>query len=232
MAARKPSERRHGGENEIPELNLVPIMAIMVILIPMLIYMFTFHQLRVQRVMAPRRGTGAQKTKEEKKEKELNLTILIKKDRGFRLTWEQALMPETQSLPLIKMRQVDDNYCGDPADKDSQRAQGCWLRAEGCYCYDFPELYNELVKKKEAFSRKEKPEKRVNITADSSVTWEVVSRTMDAATCRLAQDSYGDFDSYANAAPKKGDIVKVPGVDDPVQMCEPLFPNVVFALAD
>jgi len=88
MAARKPSERRHGSVDEVPELNLVPIMAIMVILIPMLIYMFTFHQIRVQRVMAPRRGTGAQKTKEEKKEKELNLTILIKKDRGFQVTWE------------------------------------------------------------------------------------------------------------------------------------------------
>jgi len=235
MAARKPSDRRHGGEDEVPELNLVPIMAIMVILIPMLIYMFTFHQIKVQRVMAPRRGTGAAKAKEEKKEKELNLTILIKKDKGFRLTWEQALMPETQSLPLIAMRKVDDKYCGDPNDQEQDpRAQGCWPRAEGCLCFDFAALYNELVKKKEAFSPagKEKQEKRVNITADSSVTWEVVSRTMDAATCRLEQDSYTEFESYISAKPKKGEMVKVRGVDDPVQMCKPLFPNIVFAMAD
>lgn len=237
MAARKPSERRHGGADEIPELNLVPIMAIMVILIPMLIYMFTFHQIRVQRVMAPRRGTGAQKTNEEKKEKELNLTILIKKDRGFQVTWEQALMPDTQASKMISMRQVDDIFCGDPNDSKSVRAQGCWPRAEGCFCYDFAALYNELVQKKKTFSDgKEKPEKRVNITAESAVTWEVVSRTMDAATCRLDEEVYGPgnegFNDYVKAKPKKGDMKKIPGVDNPIQFCDPLFPNIVFAMAE
>ncbi len=236
MAARKPSERRHGsGEEPEASVSLIPVMAIMVILVPMLIYMFTFHQIKVQRVMAPRRGTGAKKTQEEKKDKELNLTILIKRDRGFQLSWEEALMTDTQQAPLLPMRQAKEEYCGNanpgPGEKDS-RAQGCWRRAEGCYCYDFVALYNELVAKKQKFSTAEKPEKRVNITADLDVPWEVVSRTMDAATCILAQDRYESFDEYIVAKPKKGDAVKVPGLDEPVELCEQLFPNVVFAMAE
>jgi biopolymer transport protein ExbD len=234
MAARKPSDRRHGGSNDDnPEVNLAPIMAIMVILIPILIYMFTFHQIKVQRVMAPRKGTGAQKTKEEKKEKELNLTILIKKDRGFQVTWEQALMEDgAQASETIQMRQVDDQFCGDPSDRKKVRSQGCWPRAEGCFCYDFAGLYNELVRKKNKFSRKDKPEKRVNISAESKVTWEVVSRTMDAATCRLEHEVYNDFSEYVSAKLKKGESKKIPGVDDPVEFCDPLFPNIVFAMAE
>ncbi len=233
MAARKPSDRRHGGDDDVPELSLVPIMAIMVILIPMLIFMFTFHQIKVQRVMAPRRGTGAKKAQEEKKEKELNLTILIKRDKGFQLSWEEALMTDTQTGTLLPMRQSKDEYCGDSDNpqKDT-RAQGCWRRAEGCYCYDFVGLYNELVAKKSKFSTPEKPEKRVNITADLDVPWEVVSRTMDAATCIMEQPSYATFEEYIKAVPKKGDAVKVPGLDDPVELCEQLFPNVVFAMAE
>ena len=96
-------------------------MAIMVILVPMLIYMFTFHQIKVQRVTAPRRGTGAKKAKEEQKEKPLNLTVIIlnKKEKGFKLTWDETLMTEQQSTPLIPMVQSKDENCGDPESEKS-----------------------------------------------------------------------------------------------------------------
>lgn len=232
MAARKPSDRSHGSAEETAELNLVPIMAIMVILIPMLIYMFTFHQIRVQRVTAPRRGSSPSKKVDEVKEKELNLTVLIKQDKGFLITWEEQLMQEAQSLPLIPIIQVDEALCGDPEDADSAPEQGCKPKVEGCFCYDFSTLYAELVKKKVKFSNPDKPEKRINLTADLTIPWSVISRTMDAVTCRLEQESYTDFQEYLKAAPKKGEVVTIPGVDDPVQMCEELFPKVVFAMSE
>jgi biopolymer transport protein ExbD len=233
--ARKPSDRSHGqGEEEPGDVSLVPIMAIMVILIPMLIYMFTFHTIKVQRVMAPRRGTGAKKASEDKKEKELNLTIMIKREKGFQLSWEEQLMTETQNAPLLPMRQAKDVHCGDPNSDKDERVQGCNRRAEGCYCYDFAGLYNELVKIKTGLKTPEggKPEKRVNITADLDVPWEVVSRTMDASTCMMEQPSYVDFEDFRKAEFKPGDKVKIPGVDDPLELCEELFPNVVFAMAE
>jgi hypothetical protein len=53
--ARKPSERRHSKE-KIEDLNLSPIMSILVILIPMLLYAFSFFEVKVQAVTAPRMG--------------------------------------------------------------------------------------------------------------------------------------------------------------------------------
>ena len=41
--ARKPSSRRHS-TTDLDDVNLVPIMSILVILIPMLIYAFTFFE--------------------------------------------------------------------------------------------------------------------------------------------------------------------------------------------
>ena len=249
MPARKPSDRRHGGDDDVAALNLVPIMAILVILIPMLIYMFNFSEIKVQRVMAPRRGTGSKTTKETK-EKPLNLTVMIKGTNGFALTWEEALMPDMQRLPVIPMRQADSKYCGDPDKPEDNRRHGCWYRPEGCFCYDFPQLYNELVKLKNRFSKPEKPERRINLTANSDVPWEVVSRTMDAAHCMLEEQAYQDFESYMAAPPKLGVFTctasktkhqydELP--DDGectkdgtavVRLCKELFPQVVFAMAD
>ncbi len=225
--------RKNRDPGETPELNLVPIMAIMVILVPMLIYMFTFHQIKVQRVTAPRRGTGAKKAKEEQKEKPLNLTVIIRKDKGFMLTWDETLMTEQQSTPLIPMIQSKDEACGDPGDQKSDRTPGCFPRAQGCFCYDFAALYNDLVAKKIKFSTPEKPEKRVNLTADSGVSWEVVSRTMDAVKCRKAQDNYQTLDEWMAADPKlQKEATKVPGMDDPQFLCVELFPQVVFAMTE
>lgn len=240
MAARKPSERAHGGESEVADLNLVPIMAIMVILVPMLIYMFNFNQIRVQRVTAPRRGTGSKKAADESKEKELNLTVLIRKDKGFQVTWEEALMPDQQTTPLIPMQQSDDSDCGNPEDPKADRTPGCFPRPEGCFCYDTAALYTELVAKKRKFSQPDKPEKRVNVSADEEISWEVVSAVIDAASCIRADpdspdsavESFTDLKSYRSAPPKKGEAVSVPGVDEPVQLCEELFPQVVFAMIE
>lgn len=254
MAARKPSERRHGRDQDTPELNLVPIMAIMVILIPMLIYMFNFSEIKIQRVTAPRRGTGAQKTKEEKKAKPLNLTIMIDPVKGFTLNWEPEHMG-SRKPPVLGRIQSLDEYCPDE-NKPGTGAQGCSrLAGTGpCLCYDFPGLYKKLVELKVEYSKDpEKPERRVNLTAHDEVTWAVVSRTMDAANCRLKEDVYPDLKSYVAAVPKYvgwACIKKKPGGGETKQMfdkqpeekdckygmvvheCEELFPKVVFAMTE
>ncbi len=236
MPATKPSERRHAGGEKVPDLNLVPIMAIMTILVPMLIFMFTFHQIKVQRVSAPRRGTGAKKASEDTKKKELNLTIMIKRDGRFVITWEQSLMAEGSQARTIDMVQVESSHCGAEATT-TQPARpadaGCEDRGGQCFCYDFASLYNGLVALKQRFGTPgEKEEKRINITADLDVPWSIVSRTMDATTCRLDQDRYDTFEDYAKAQVKPGEKFKVPGMEDPVQLCQELFPQVVFALAE
>jgi biopolymer transport protein ExbD len=79
--ARKPSERRHSKE-KIEDLNLSPIMSILVILIPMLLYAFSFFEVKVQAVTAPRMGQSKPTKDKEEEEKPLNLTVLVT-SKGF-----------------------------------------------------------------------------------------------------------------------------------------------------
>ena len=239
MAARKPSERSHGGGgDDVPDLNLVPIMAIMVILIPMLIYMFTFHTIKVQQVMAPREGTGAKKTQEEKQKKPLNLTVTIKKGTGFLLQWEEDIEQSTKESPIIGLVTVDATKWCDTENDGKGMLQGCENQNGVCTCYDFPTLHTKLVEMKTRFPTTEKDEKGnpkhdpLNVTADKSVPWSIVSRTIDAATCRLTADQFGSLQEYRDARPKKGGMFKIKGLEDEVEMCEALYPRVVFALTD
>ena len=63
--AKKPSLRKHG-EIVIEEVNLTPIMSILVILIPMLIYAFNYNEMAVQEVSLPKTG-GKSNSKGPKK---------------------------------------------------------------------------------------------------------------------------------------------------------------------
>jgi len=246
MAARKPSERRHVGSDNVPELNLVPIMAIMVILIPMLIYMFTFHQIRVQRVSAPRRSTQTSKANEEQK-KPLNLTVIIRQNKGFTVTWEEDAQQGTQDGgPIGLYKAPDDKWC----DADDG-IRGCLEIADqgGCVCYDVAKLYNTVLKirKDPKLVDPKKPEKRINISAEPEVTWSIISRTIDAVTCIMGvresdadknasepAGGFTDMELFAKAEPILDDPIRLPGMgeDEQVRLCKPLFEQVIFAMVE
>ena len=220
MPANPQSPRRQRLDNAPADVNLVPFMGIMIILVPMLLYMFSFHIIRVQQVAAPRRGNGVSV---DNKPKPLNLTVQIRQNQGFVLSWDEALLPDRQRLPILPMVAVDDPACA---------AQGCERRTDACYCYDYPGLYTVLVKMKARGLDDERPDRRINIAADLEVPWSVVSRVIDASNCILEAPEYSDFAAYSEAKPLAGELVRVPGTDDPVQLCKELFPRVVFAMTD
>ena len=62
MAAR-PSNRGHREEEALEELNLIPIMNLIVILIPALLLTAAFVQFAVINVSAPQIGSGVAQTK-------------------------------------------------------------------------------------------------------------------------------------------------------------------------
>jgi biopolymer transport protein ExbD len=266
MAARKPSERSHGGGDDVAELQLVPILAIMVILIPMLIYMFTFHQIRVQRITAPREGTSTGKKNAQKK-KPLNLTVKVLKD-GFGITWEDELGDASGD----KMRKVIplktfEAGCG-PTGKSL--VQGCTdLQGAGCKCFDFATLYKRVHALKKKYSTPKEPEKRINLTAGDDVPWRVLSPVIDAVSCVRSYVETDQDNKVENGPDKRGEpfgqrglsdyfmtnrgkdsgwkgsrpkypydaankliMNKVPGMDQKVALCEPLFETVVFVMTE
>lgn len=232
--ARRSAACRRAIEEVDAELNVVPIMGIMCILIPNMLYMFSFHEVTVQRVLAPRAGSagaagggGARPASHE-----LNLTVMIRKDQGFLVSWDESLVDEGQVLPLIPMRTVDAHYCVQGDRVEEEKEIGCSTSAGECRCYDFPALYAELVSKKEAFSRPDKPQEKLFVSADPQLKFDVVSRVMDAAECLRDRPSYATWEEWRASQRKPGDSVVVPGTDRPLKRCAPLFPKIVFALVE
>lgn len=175
--ARKPSDRAHG-EEEVVELNLAPIMALLVVLIPVLLFAFSFFEVKVQAVAAPRMGTGKAKKKDDDEKKPLNLTVLVTSN-GF-VVKQQAELTVEPEKPIFKRtfnvggRDVED--------------------------YDYPALYTRLMSKKKSYP----DEKTINIGAEMNIPWHVIARTIDSARVQLEQDSYEDMTKYSDSKPKLG----------------------------
>lgn len=164
----------HGADEEMQELNLIPIMALLVILIPVLLFAFTFVQIKIQAVSAPRLGSGqAKKANDEKKP--LNLTVLITKD-GFMIKKQAELTAQPE--PKIFKRQFEG------LDHEE---------------YDFPKLYSRLA----AIKRQYPNEKTINIGAEMNIPWKTLARTIDCSRVQLEEDAYTEMAKYSNAKPKK-----------------------------
>ncbi|MGM0574831.1 MAG: biopolymer transporter ExbD [Myxococcota bacterium] len=175
--ARKPSERRHGADDTGPELNLAPIMAILVILIPMLLYAFSFFEVKVQAVSAPRMGSSKAKQADEDEKKPLNLTVLITSE-GFVVKQQAELTAEAEK-PIYKREQTT-------------------VDGETINTWDWPTLYCRLMEKKQGYP----DETTVNLGAEMDIPWHVIARTIDASRVQLEEPCYESLADYAQAKPK------------------------------
>ncbi|MFH1530286.1 MAG: hypothetical protein ABIK09_06060 [Pseudomonadota bacterium] len=200
--AKKPSLRKHGGV-EVEEVNLTPIMSILVILIPMLIYAFNYSEIAVQEVSLPKTHGKAQKGGPKK----LNLTVLVSED-GFR----------------IKV-QGESDTAAPPPDKVIPKKMMTRCEAELAFNeYDFPGLYTELVKLRE--NRDLGLEDTINVGAKDQIPWRVLARTVDTIRVRREEDSYLEYCDFRSAKIKK--IKKKNTEGKEVSAIQELFPKVVF----
>jgi biopolymer transport protein ExbD len=181
--ARKPSERRHAKEVD-GELNLAPIMSILVILIPVLIFAFTFFEVKIQQVSAPKMGPPKQTKKEDDQKKPLHLTVEIT-ENGFNIKQSLELTTEPDK-PIPKRNFVDTS--GEATGQKGKEYKE----------YDYPALYTRLAKKK----KMHKDERTINIGADFDIHWQTIARTIDAARSQLEESSYADMENYTMAKPK------------------------------
>jgi len=200
--AKKPSLRKHG-ELEIEEVNLTPIMSILVILIPMLIYAFNYSEIAVQEVSLPKTG-GPAKANAPKK---LNLTVLVSEE-GFR----------------IKV-QGESETGAPPPDKVIPKKMMTRCEAAQAFTeYDFPGLYTELVKLRS--NRELGLKDTINVGAQDQIPWRVLARTVDTIRVRREKDMYLEFCEFREAPLKK--IPKKNTEGKEVKVSQELFPKVVF----
>lgn len=196
---------------EETELNLAPIMNMVIILIPLLLLSVVFMEVAVINITAPKLATGAPSNPKPKKddEKPLNLTVAVSA-QGFRIAAQDAPLPVAAGCPptgpTICLAKAD----GNPTDKFRQardimaktgiKAGEAPLR-EGMQAYDWRELYNQLMKIKAKFPE----ETIINITGDADIPFAMIVRVMDVARYKLEKDEYakGEVENFWKSTPKK-----------------------------
>ncbi len=190
--ARQPSQRRHATD-EAGDINLTPIMSILVILIPMIIYAFTFFEVKITRVALPKMGQPKQVAKEDEK-KPLLLTVLVSK-KGFAIKMQEEMAAEPE--PPIPKRPFTVKLLG---------------KERKVVDYDYPALYTRLMRIK----KEHKDERRIYIHADPLIPWQVVARVLDTTRYQLEEPAYDDLDKWAHAPLKRDSNGNpVPLFDDP-----------------
>ena len=207
MAKRK----KKGVEDNIEDLNLVPIMNLVVCLIPIVLFGMSLVKIGVINVNTPKFGMGQSAPSDDEK-KPLGLTIAIGED-GFRLKATGAdlntilgVVPEAPANPEdaaatsgVKIPKVKDQY-------------------------DYLDLYAKLTSIKKQFT----DESIVNLTADAKIHFKHVITTMDAIRYQLEKDSYSDIKAFADAS-RQYERKVVDGKE--VEAAKLLWPDVVFAMA-
>lgn len=206
------------------ELNLAPIMNMVVILIPMLLLSVVFLKVGVINITAPKLSMGPPSDTPPPEEEPLNLTVAIS-SKGFRIAATGAALPEMPGCPVPGPTICLEDQAVDVSAKiekaRNQFAAGNLMDGEGelkaaMAAYNWKELYNQLARIKNQY----KDETIINLSADPDIPYAFVVRTMDVARFKLEKDSYSKASDFWAAQYAKG-----------AQTYEELFPDPVLAVA-
>lgn len=186
------AKKKQRVEMKTEEPDLSPIMSILCILIPVLLFAFSFVEIKVQAVSAPRMGSGKAKKQDDDAPKPLNLTVLIT-SKGF-VVKQQAELTSEPDPPIFKRTMTDR----DGVEHEDM--------------YDFPTLYSKIMEKKKAYPE----ENTINIGAEMDIPWHVLARTIDAARVQLEKDAYENLAEYETAKPRKDEEKQIMSMFDGV----------------
>ena len=187
MAA-PPSQKAHGLGETPAEVDLKPVMGLIVLLIPLLLYTFSFFQVKVSPVDVPKvRSAGGQEGEKEL-EKPLLLTIKITKV-GFTIQMNPDVVGAANANIEIPKKRFG---------KDMD--------------YDYIALYNTLLKLKKKFPK----ENLIHFTGDPCIRFQTVINVMDTVRFVRKEKSFKTPEDFLRGAIEmeektiKGKTVKVP----------------------
>lgn len=202
------------------DLNLAPIMNMVVILIPLLLLSVVFVSVSVINVNAPSLSPGpvSDDAVEEPGEK---LTVTVSPE-GFYLATRAGTLPPVAGCPegpTICLNERGRDVAADFARArdliaSGQRVEGQEMLEQALMAYDWRQLYNELAELKRA----NPDEDVIHVAADPSIPYAAVVRLFDVSRTRLERDHYDDVASFWQARPRAGDQGR-------------LFPDPVLAVA-
>lgn len=178
MARNRPSTDT---DSRPEDLNLVPIMNLVVCLIPIVLLGTSLVQVGTIEVEPPRFCAGCQAAPDTPP---LGLDVRVT-TAGFELRADDRVTLLTALMDLL------DPAVAEPEHVTIPRKDGA---------LDFVGLYNALV-----LVKTERPEAtQVRLGADEGVPWREVVTTMDVARTRLVADHYDTAEALARAGSREG----------------------------
>ena len=170
------------------EVSLIPIMNLVCLLIPFLLYTAAFVQYAIIDVASPRFQNRSQVTPPDDQQHEaLNLMLVIT-DQGFRLAASGGVLPEgcassteagaAQDAPTVPLNTnsascTDDS--GYPSASQRQARQALRLGPPAC-AYNFERLRECIVRIKDEYP----DERQIIIGGENRIDYEVLIHAMDA----------------------------------------------------
>jgi hypothetical protein len=203
------------------DVDLKPMMAIVCILIPLLMFAFSFYEIKVQPVAAPKvgfaggGGQGTQTAAPDETKVPLNLTVLMT-PRGFRVKMTTEVAGANADQLIDKKSFPDkDGKMGDPE-------------------YDYPALYARLIEIKKEHGSENSINIGADVSSDIPITWDHVARAMDTARSYLTP--FKDRDARPMPVAEKFQTMEefsqaVESLDEQGKP-KPLFPQVVFVVGE
>jgi len=205
------------------DLNLIPIMGVMIILIPMILFSYSFDQLKVQQVATPRVGASTPAAGAAKEDEKVPLKLAVHiGENGFKIKANEVFVD--LSFPEIPKQKFQVVVVPGQA-------------AQAVTDYDYPRLYSVLrdLKDQERF----KDEDSIDVSAEMNIPWSVVAATIDAARVKLTTVDFRPNSNYEQALElyrvnkplmEPGKLKTADGVAIPTTI--PMFPKVVFTVAE
>jgi biopolymer transport protein ExbD len=214
--------KKKGIDDNIEDLNLVPIMNLVVCLIPMVLLGTALVKVGVINVNAPNFGMGKSSEEKEDDKKPLNLTLLmgekglmikasiplsaiIKPTDGVEVSESGITIREKEPFKLVDVEVGKNEYIKKPF-----------------YHYNYPVLYSLLAQIKDGVKDQYPKDTVIKLGIDANIPVKHIIEAMDSIRFRLEKDTYSKEDDFMEAAIK---YEEVDGKRRPI----PLWPDVMFA---
>ena len=217
--------RRNSRYQEIvEEINLVPIMNLVLCLIPLVLFKTQLVKVGMINVSAPKIGPSSSKP-QDNDEKPLGLTVALS-DEGFMLKATGANLSELLGVTAaengaIKISKITETYVQDKKDVKLPS-------------YDYIKLYNYLSTLKDKYP----DEKLLTLTATPKIHFKHIIRTTDMIRYRFKEA--GDFKNIKDASEAaknlkyekvKEEVKNDKGKMETKEVYKALWDQVTFAIA-
>jgi len=198
--------RKKGIDDKVEDLNLVPIMNLVVCLIPMVLLGTALVKVGVVNVNPPNFGMGKSTTENEDEKKPLNLTLMM----GEKALMIKASIPLNAFIKPTEGVEVSESGVSirtvEPFKMASVKVGENEVVKKPFYHYNYPALYSLMAQIRDGVKEAYPKERVVKLAVDANIPVKHIIEAMDAIRHRLEADSYTKPEDFREAKVKYEEV--------------------------